>query len=151
MSETEDLDKLLDETEPQDFATITPGTYAAKVANATYEEGKDDKPDRVQFEFDLTEEGEFFNRKIWVNNQVNVQGMPFLVTNFAKLGVKKPAKVADIPMTLEGALGKEVTLKVVNKKKPDGSGVWVNAYIQAPDEPETDGADPKFTESDIPF
>lgn len=132
------LDTLWNETEPgtTDFAPIKPGSYRAKVTGALYEQGKDGKPDRVQFEYTLNEVGEFENRKVWENNQITEQGIKFLVTNLDKLGIEKPAKLADLPQVLEGALDKDVKIKVTNKQKQDGSGVWVNAFIQEQVDPE---------------
>lgn len=145
-----ELDDLWNESEgAPEFEPITPGDYHAKITSAKFEEGKDGKPDRVQWEYTITDEGcGFTNRKVWENNQITEQGVPFLVSNLAKLGIDKPKKISLIPSVLEQALEKRVAIKVTNKAKTDGSGgVWVNAYVQEV----IDGKDPNFTEDDVPF
>ena len=143
----EDIDKLLQSAEPgkREFTPVTPGDYHAEITKAVLEDAKDNRPMRVQWEYTITDQSGFANRKIWENNQLTSTGMPFFVENLDKLGITKPSKVAEIPNSLEQALGKRVVIKVTNKPKSDGNGVWVNGYIQQVIE------HGQMPEDDVPF
>lgn len=134
-----------------DFEPFIEGVYTAKLDELKVD--MTSNPERVTFVFQVTDEGQFKNRKLWRNVKLDDQGIVWLKEDLHKLRLDdlKLNSPADLSVVNDKLKGVDVALFVKPKAGSDGK-VYNNAYINGLRNVGAKSAGPEFDASEtIPF
>lgn len=126
-SEWWDSYKSSDVAEKKEFERLPNGKYVATITKATVDTNA--VPNVLQWEYTLVE-GQFKNRKVWSNQRLTAEGMPFIKADMRALGFEEFGSANEFYEALGNCVGLVVDIFVKSKPaKTDPSKIYTNAYL----------------------
>lgn len=111
--------------ESEDFGPIAQGEYRGFFYMGKLDESKD--VPRVSIQWRIVTKGEFQNRHVFSNYQLNEQGIPFLKEDLKTLGIPN-VTAKTLTTSLESLNGTEATIFI--KPKKVGDKLFYGVYVR---------------------